>query len=225
MSIVLGASPHDLAVHVKLVWGRGERVTAVTSQDIVGESGSYRRSCALANLTNVAAGDYTIVCSTFESGQTGRFTLRVESTMECELTPVANEDAGRLTLHLPPLYFHDGIDRMLAPLTLSRITRLRIVAQHSCTPARRGAISPLKVSVERGQGPNKSVLATSGGGGFSDSPAGVRVGDIDLTPGLAERGGLWVVVERVGREVWEEVEVVVFSEVAVEVGAWGTGEG
>ena len=34
-----------------------------------------------------------------------------------------------------------------------------------------------------------------------------------------------VVVERVGREVWEEVEVVVFSEVAVEVGAWGTGEG
>lgn len=114
---------------------------------------------------------------------------------------------------------------MLAPLTLSRITRLRIVAQHSCSAAQRGAISPLKVSVERGQGPNKSVLATSGGGGFSDSPAGVRVGDIDLTPGLAERGGLWVVVERVGGERFEEVEVTVLSEVVVQVGAWGTGEG
>lgn len=138
---------------------------------------------------------------------------------------MANEDAGKLTLHLPPLYLRDGIDRMLAPLTLSRITRLRIVAQHSCSAAQRGAISPLKVSVERGQGPNKSVLATSGGGGFSDSPAGVRVGDIDLTPGLAERGGLWVVVERVGGERFEEVEVTVLSEVVVQVGAWGTGEG
>ncbi|KAL5354635.1 cysteine protease [Pseudogymnoascus australis] len=166
MSIVLSASPHDLAVHVKLVWGRGHRVTAVTSQDIVGESGSYRRSCALANLENVAAGDYTIVCSTFESGQTGRFTLRVESTTACSLTPVENEDAGRLTLRLPPLYFLPGVNRMLAPITLARITRLRIVAQHSCPAARRGAISPLKVSVERGQGPNKSVLAMSGGGGL-----------------------------------------------------------
>ncbi|OAF58125.1 cysteine protease [Pseudogymnoascus destructans] len=198
LSLVLAASPPDLAIHVKLVWGRGQRVTSVTSQDIVGESGSYRRGCALANLTNVAAGDYTIVCSTFESGQTGKFTLRIESTTECVVTPVENEDAGRLTLRLPPLYFHEGATRMLAPLSLARITRLRIVAQHACPAAQRGAISPLKVSVERGQGPNKSVLATSGGGGFSDAPAGVRVGDIDLTPGLAEPGGLWVVVERVG---------------------------
>lgn len=226
LSILLESTSQDLAVHVKMVWAGGARATSVTSQNILGDSGDYRRGCGLANLTNVSAGDYTIVCSTFEAGQTGRFTLRVESMIPCEVTPVANEDAGRLSIHLPTLCLRDGIDRMLAPVVVSRLTRLRVVAQHCGSASRKGTRSPLKISLERGQGPNKDILATSTMGNFSDSPTGVRIEDVDLSPDLHDLGGIWLVVERFGRsDAFDEVQVQVLSEASVKVGAWGTGEG
>jgi len=84
----------------------------------------------------------------------------------------------------------------------------------------------LKVSLERGQGPNKSVLDVSAKGEFSDAPMGIRTGDLDLSPGMAGLGGLWIVVERLGGRVGgDDVEVEVLSDSAVSVGLWGTGGG
>ncbi len=229
ITLILETDQEELAVHVKMVWAGGEQVTAVTARDIVGGSGDYRRGCALATLRNVAAGKYTIVCSTFEAGQMGNFTLRVGSMVPCTVRPVLSETAGRLSLRLPVLVFQDGVDRILAPLTTSRLTKLRVVARPG--GAGRFAHSSrsrplLRMCLERGQGPNKSVLDISGNGEFSDAPMGIRTADLDLSPEMGYQGGLWIVVERLGgRSGTDEVEVEVLSDSPVNVGLWGTGDG
>ena len=226
MTLVLETDKEELAVHVKMVWANGERVSAVTSKDILGGSGDYRRGCALASLRTVLPGKYTIVCSTFEAGQTGNFTLRIGSSVPCTVQPVLAEAAGRLSQRLPILIFQDGVDRMLAPLTLTRLTKLRVVARYGRASQMARSRPLLKVSLERGQGPNKSVLDVSAKGEFSDAPMGIRTGDLDLSPGMAGLGGLWIVVERLGGRVGgDDVEVEVLSDSAVSVGLWGTGGG
>jgi len=227
--LILETDREELAVHVKMVWAGGQRVTSLATKDIVGESGDYRRGCALVSLPNVAAGRYTIVCSTFEAGQMGNFTLRIGSMVPCEVKPILVETAGRLSLRLPLLLFSDGIDRMLAPLTTTRITRLRVVAR--CGSGKRAIQTPrsrplLRLSLERSQGPNKAVLDVSGNGEFSDAPMGIRTADLDLSPGMSIPGGYWIVVERLGgRRGFDEVDVEVLSDNPVNVGLWGRGDG
>ncbi|KUJ12683.1 cysteine proteinase [Mollisia scopiformis] len=229
ITLILETDQEELAVHVKMVWADGQRVTAVTSKDIVGGSGDYRRGCALASIQDVAPGNYTIVCSTFEAGQTGNFTLRVGSMVPCVVKAVLAETAGRLSLSLPPIVFQNGLNRMLAPLTAARLTRLRIVARCGgggrLAPSSRSRPS-LKVSLERGQGPNKSILTVSGEGEFSDSPMGIRTPDLDLSPNMSQPGGIWIVLERLGGSNGsDEVAVEVLSDSPVNVGLWGTGDG
>lgn len=224
ITLLLESEKQELAVHVKMVWARGERVTAVTARDILGGSGDYRRGCALATIRNVAAGKYTIVCSTFEAGQTGDFTLRIGAMVPCEVKPILAEEAGRLSLRLPVLVFQDGVDRMLAPLVTTRITRLRIVARCRSGGVRSRPL--LKVSLERGQGPNKTILDVSENGEFSDAPTGIRTADLDVSPGMSHPGGLWVVVERLGgRFSLDHVDVEILSDSPLQVGVWGTGDG
>lgn len=230
LTLLLETDCLDLAVHVTLVWAGGARVTAVTARDIVGSSGEYKRGCALAKIARVPPGVFTIVCSTFESGQTGNFTLRVESMQPCEIKPVAHEAAGRLSHRLPLLVMSAGVDRMLAPVEASRMTRLRVVANHKSKNIRNNSMarSPLRITVERGQGPHKIVLASSGlgGEGFSDAAAGVRTPEVDISPQTGRTGGAWLVVERfAGGEVLDEIEVEVLSDLRVDVGVWGIGNG
>jgi calpain-7 len=226
--LLLETDQPELPVHVKMVWAGGERVTTVTARDILGESGEYRRGFALAEVSNVLAGTYTIICSTFEQGQTGSFTLRVESKLPCEVRPIAGEAAGRLTFRLPRIVMRDGVDRMLAPVAVSRLTSIKVVARHCGVPSHSysRANSPLKVGLEQGQGPNKIILACSCDGEFSNAPTGVRIGDIDVGPQNGGREALWLVVERFGgSQSVDEIEVEVLSEAPIEVGIWGTGDG
>ncbi|KAH8602410.1 hypothetical protein B0O99DRAFT_680535 [Bisporella sp. PMI_857] len=223
ISLLLETDASDLAVHVKMVWGNGERITTVTSKDILGGSGDYRRGCALASLRNVQPGKYTIVCSTFEPGQLGSFTLRIGSSIPCVVRPVPSESAGRLSLQLPRLTFHAPTDRMLAPISANRLTKLRFVAR-SPPPSR----TMLKISIERGQGPNKTILAVSGtpNAEFSDAPMGIRTPDLDIGPDTGRNGGLWLVLERLGgRNGPDEADVEVLSEAPVSIGVWGSGTG
>jgi calpain-7 len=227
--LVLETDQEELAVHVKMVWASGQRVTSLTAKDIVGESGDYRRGCALLSLPNIGPGKYTIVCSTFEAGQMGNFTLRIGSMAPCQVEPVLAETAGRLSLRLPPLVFDEGVDRVLAPLTASRVTRLRVVAR--CGSGRNAIQSSrsrplLRLSLERSQGPNKTILDVSRSGEFSDAPMGVRTAEVDLNPGTSIPGGFWIVVERLGgRHGLDEVDVEVLSDNPVNVGLWGRGDG
>jgi hypothetical protein len=145
----------------------------------------------------------------------------------CKVVPILAETAGRLSLRLPLLIFEEGVDRMLAPLTTSRFTRLRVVVRSGRNAFQSSRSKPLlKVSVERSQGPNKTVLDVSGNGEFSDAPMGIRTPDVDLSPGMSIPGGLWIVVERLGgRHGFDEVEVEVLSDNLVNVGLWGRGDG
>jgi calpain-7 len=224
--LTLETDQEELAVHVQLAWGNGERVTAVTARDIVGGSGDYRRGCALATLHNVAAGKYTIVCSTFEPGQLGNFTLRVDSREPCEVRPIPSELAGRLSLRLPPLIVPDNAERMLAPMTVSRMTRLRIVARSGDGDRFTQSRPLLKISLEMGQGPNKTILDISNRGEFSDAPMGIRTADLDVSPEMSLRGGIWIVVERLGGGTGHDFVIVdVLSDGAVSVDIWGIGDG
>ncbi|KAG9247822.1 hypothetical protein BJ878DRAFT_538905 [Calycina marina] len=218
LNLILETGAPELAVQVKLIWANGQRATNVTAKDIVGSSGEYRRGCALASISNVQAGKYTIVCSTFEAGQLGDFTLRVGSEVPCVVRSIPAETAGRLSLVLQPVIF-ESVDRMLCPLKPNRLTKLRIVGRSKSRPM-------LRISLERGQGPNKEVLEISNGGDFSDAPMGIRIADVDVSFQMAARCGLWIVVERLGgRGAVDEVEVEILSEAPVSVGRWGFGEG
>jgi calpain-7 len=224
LTLFLETPVKDIAVHVSLVWGAGNRVSAVTTRDLLGGSGEYRRGCALVNIPHVAEGTYTIICSTFEAGQTGAFTLRVSAAVSCSIAALPSEDAGRLSLRLPRIVFREGVERMLSPLTAARMTRLRVVARgvQGWTGARRPL---LRVAVERGQGPNKLVLDVSDRGEFNDVPMGVRTVDLDVSPASAVPGGFWIVVERLGGGEGDAVDVEVLSDGPVQVGLWGTGDG
>nr|KMM70327.1 PALB protein [Coccidioides posadasii RMSCC 3488] len=230
VAVLLETDNGDLATHVKIFWSKGERVAEVRLRDIVCDSGDYRRGFALAEADAMTKGTYTIVCSTFAPDQLGKFTLRVSSTHPCEVTPLPREGAGRLLMSSGLGVLSPGIDRILAPITVSRLSRLKLVARRkgSWIGHRTVAPSPILMTLELGQGPYKEILAASGDGDFSDLVTGARIESVDLQPELGLRGGVWLVVERVGGpggQVEDHIEVEILSEERVEIGRWGVGDG
>jgi hypothetical protein len=135
------------------------------------------------------------------------------------------ENAGLLSHHLPSAVFSNDRNRVLAPLHPHRLTRVKIVARsaHDCLN------SPLKLSIELGQGPYKQVLATSATDDqdyIEAGPGGIRTAPVDLRPEDGKLYGFWLVVERLSLRGGEEVvQVEVLSETRIEVGAWGVGSG
>lgn len=225
VSILLECPEAEIASNVKLFWSKGKRIAKVRSRDVIRDSGDYRHGCALAETKNLDRGVYTIVCSTFAPDQLGKFTLWVSSSVRCEVKPLAPEGAGRRTITsglgiLPP-----GIDRMLASLQVPRLTQVKLIARsrQSTIGNRSVAPSPILMTVELGQGPYKQVLATSEEGAHGDAVGGIRIEDFDLQPGLETRGGVWIVIERVGGpggQVEDHYEVEALSEELVEIGEW-----
>lgn len=218
-----------LSVHVKLVWANGNAVTSITVRDIVGDSGEYRKGYAFAEISKVQAGTYTIVCSTFETGQLGTFTLRIGTVSDCTVQRVLPAEAGRLLANVPTASFAPGVNRLLAPLVCHRITRVSVVTRwRQNKPAMmRGTASPLKLAVEYGQGPTKDILVVSGEDEFLEIQSGIRTTDIDIQPSMCDGRGLWVVVHRLGHsgpQNKEEVDVEILSDAPVEVGMWGRGD-
>ena len=89
---------------------------------------------------------------------------------------------------LPP-----GTDRIMAPLSIPRLTRIKFVARsrESTIGNRRVASSPMLMTIERGQGPYKEILASSENGEYSDAISGIRVPDVDIRPEYQQQGGIW----------------------------------
>lgn len=227
VSLLLESTEY-LPAHVKLVWASGNAVTSITVRDIVGDSGEYRKGYAFAEISKVQAGTYTIVCSTFETGQLGTFTLRIGTMSECTVERVLPAEAGRLLANVPRASFAPGVNRLLAPLVCHRITGVSVTTrwrQHK-SATMRGTASPLKLAVEYGQGPTKEILVVSGEDEFLEIQSGIRTKDIDIHPNMCDGRGLWVVVHRLGHsgpQGKEEVEVEILSDAPVEVGMWGRG--
>jgi hypothetical protein len=225
ISILLEMSNLELAVHVKLFWSDGKRVSTVRKRDIITDSGDYRPGCVVAETKNLQPGSYTLVCSTFTPDQLAKFGLWVSSTKQFQVKTLPAETAGRLLVLsdigvLPP-----GTDRIIAPLCVPRLTRIKLVARsrESTIGNRHVASSPMLMTIERGQGPYKEILASSENGEFSDAISGIRVPDVDIRPEYQQQGGVWIAIERIGGpggQVTDHVDVEALGEERVEIGEW-----
>lgn len=139
---------------------------------------------------------------------------------------------------------------MLLPLTFHRTTQAIFVAGLGRARRNRsGAISPtssslFKLSLEQGQGPYKQTIADSSHHDeeYHAISAGLRIDNLRLHRDMqsAEQGGLWLVLERLARgevledhsatasrpeEAVEAIQVEILTELRIDVGAWGTGQG
>jgi len=233
ISLLLETFTEDLSVHVKLLHGHGQRVYSLTSRDIIVDSGEYRRGCALAEFPALEAGSYTIICSTFEVGQRGSFTLTVGTDVDAQLNPIPREGGGRMQTRLADASFRVGIRAVAAPIEPRRLTRLNLKAQHS-TPSNSALASevaspnsPIRLSIELGRGPTRQILISSAGGMYSDAVGGVKTEDVDLKPDQVRRHDMWLVLERIAgvslvNKVEERVCVEFFTDVVdpIAVGVW-----
>jgi calpain-7 len=190
-----------LHVHVKLVHGRGSRVQAVRSKDIVFDSKDYRRGCALAQYAELDAGIYTIICSTFEAGQKGNFTLRVDSTVATQLSILPRQGAGRVRRAWAKATFAGQQRALAASIAPRRLTKFDVFVkqvqqigfQQTAKTGQGLERSMIRVTLEIGTGSQRRILIASSNGEYSDSSAGVRTGEIDLAPEMVD---VWLVIER-----------------------------
>ena len=230
IALLLESPSKDFAIHVKLVWAGGKQIHSITTRDIVGDSGEYRERYAFAEIRKVPAGIYTIVCSAFEQGQLGAFTLRISSMSACVVARVVVDNAGRFVTKARPAEFTPGNDRLLARLVCHRLNRISITARPCVENSRseRSAQSPLKLGLEYGRGPSKQILAVSGNDEYLDSSVGVRTTDVDIQPGMCQGRGVWVVTERLGSfglQKSEYVDVELLSDEPIELGDWHIRDG
>ncbi|KAK4239762.1 hypothetical protein C8A03DRAFT_32126 [Achaetomium macrosporum] len=242
LTCVLSTSARDLPVHVAVLFSASsttsnnnhnnpQRVTAILGRDILCSSTEYHRGCTSASTPLLDAGTYTVLVSTFEPGHTADFTLRLSSSCPLTIKPLpASDAAGRLRTPVPGVFFTPGQSRIRARVGVTRLTRLSALARSTA-----GSASALRVALERGTGPHRTVLAVSGDGEFADASMGLRTGEVDVEPeGVRAMGGLWVVLEQIGsggvgmytsttsgrNGGADGVQVEVLSDGAVHLGGW-----
>jgi calpain-7 len=227
LSLVLSSDNPELPVHVAVLFSNGgQRITAVAGRDILGASVEYQCGRTFTSIAHADRGTYTVVVSTFEPGQTGRFSLRISATVPVTLKPVPADGAGRLRTPAPaPAVFGDGEERLRARVGVGRLTRVNVLARLDLSASNSGGASPaIRVGLEMGTGPHRTVLAVTGEGEFADACRGLRTGEIDLDPEVARRsssGGIWLVVEQIGStRTRQGVQVEVLSDGPVHLGGW-----
>ncbi|KAK4210963.1 calpain-like protease [Rhypophila decipiens] len=206
LSLVLSTDTPNLPIHVAVLYSNGgQRVTSVSGRDILCASAEYTCGCTYASLGSIDAGTYTVVVSTFEPGQLGKFTLRVSADVPPAVKPVLADAAGRLrTAPRELAVFGEGEERIRARLGITRLSRVCVVARSSGGGGGAAPCSAIRVSIELGSGVSRRrVLVVSGEGEFADASLGLRTGEVDVDPEVVRSvggggGELWVVVEQIG---------------------------
>ena len=225
VAILLEDHSQCYLVHIKLVWANGKQIFSIKTRDIVGDSGEYRKGYAFAELQDVQAGVYTIICSTFEQGQLGKFTLRISCMSTCVVHQIPVVMAGRFVTRLQPASVVPRSGYLSAPLTCHRLSRISICARSRAEDSKckriTGAFSQL--SIYNGRPPSKEIVAISRAGESLDDQGGLWIRDVDIEPRLCEGSGFWLVVERVEcslLQMTEYVDVEIFSDFPIKVGDW-----
>lgn len=220
ISILLSTDNHDLHVHVDIVWAGGRRAVTLRTRDLVASSGEYRRGCAVARTPLLDAGVYTVVCSTFEAGQTADFSLLVSSAEPVKLDLVPPSTAGRLRTSLRGLRLSPGEDAHCAALSAAYLTRasvwVRGTIPHDAGPH---STKLLRVAVVHGRGPERTIIASSGDGEYLEPGVALRTPEFDIEPDRIRREGMWLVVDSIGEGICD-VECEIFSDGTVEASAW-----
>ncbi|KAH7055798.1 hypothetical protein B0J12DRAFT_569576 [Macrophomina phaseolina] len=200
LAILLQVPDGSIKSNVVVLHGKGKRMHAVRTRDIVVSSGLYKKHCAFAEVKNVDPGIYTLACSTFEAGQRAEFELRVDSDTPCKLAPIPQEGAGRLLTQLAKACFSPASNRIAAPIVPRKLVRVEIVAKfaraYGSHEAESQMGSPLRVTIEIGRGPDRRILIASADGDYSDAEVGVRTTEVDLRPDMLLQGDMWLVLDR-----------------------------
>ena len=228
--------PSETHVKILVVFSNGSRITRLRPRDVQAHSGDYRRSGTIVE-AELSSGNYTVICSTYDQDQYTNFSLDLYSTETgMPLVQLPADGSGRLSIRSTPAAFVNGTNRLLAPLTVARMSRVTFVARHDSAVAIAPQTSLFKMTLEQGQGPYKEIRASSefDDEEFSSVASGLRVGDLDLHPSMCGpgSGGLWLVLERLpqGQGANEHsghdiLKVEVFTDERFDLGAWGHGEG
>lgn len=234
VSLLLETKTSHVRVRVILMRGEGERVIEANGKAILADSGRYTGQVAYANMQNLKAGTYTIVCSTYEPSQPANFSLQVESVVEHTVKPVQREDAGRITTRLSDASFAPGVRAVASPMVVNRICRAKFKIEyespamdHPLNVIEQHLRSPFRLSVEVGEAPNRSFFMTSGNGQFVNLKKGVTTEDIDLQPPSKRARTMWLVLDRMGGheasnspEERIKVKMIADAEDAIQFGVW-----
>lgn len=230
LAILLTSANHPNPLHAKLALGYGKRLYKLQSRDVITDTGDYRDGCAFAETVDLQPGLYTIICSLFEPGQTGDYTLRVDSTRNIVLKQIPRDGAGLLSTQLSPACFGPDVHKVAAPLIPRRLASYTIVTRFLKATSPRShdlgmlSRSPLRMSLEIGRGPDRKFVMTSERGEYADTPI-VRSESVDLDPTYLNQGDLWLVLDRLSGpggpvEEWYEVEMFVDMPNAYTIGVW-----
>ena len=220
-------------IHVKLTHGQGKRMLSLQNRDIIVDSGEHSSGCAFAEVVDISPGTYTVICSMFEAGKVMDFSLRVDSTVACELKSIPRDGAGFVSTKLANACFNSTVNKIAAPLVPRRLAGVTVIAKFLRIRPPRSlnspeneirSRSPLRVTIELGRGPERIFLACSSNGEYSDA-ASVRTEKADLSPNMLYSGDLWLVLDRLsgpGYAVEELYEVELFADApsAFSVGVW-----
>jgi calpain-7 len=221
LSILLSTDNRDLHVHVDVVWAGGRRALTLRTRDLAASSGEYRRGCALARVPLIDPGVYTLVCSTFEAGQAGDFSLLVSSAEPLELSAVPPNAAGRLRTTLRGLRLSPGEDAHHIALSAAYLTRASVWVRGtvpSDAPPHRST-KLLRAAVVHGRGPARAMVVSSGDGEYQEPGAALRTPEFDIEPDRVRREGMWLVIESIGEGICD-VDCEIFSDGPVETTAW-----
>lgn len=227
---ILLTGQHENPLHVKLALGYGKRIYRLQSRDVLVDSGNHRSGCVFAEIVDLQPGLYTIICSLFEAGQVGDYSLRVDSTSNLVLKQIPRDGAGLLSMKLTPACFGPQVHKIAAAVAPHRLASYTIVARFLKATSPRSsdlgklARSPLRLSVELGRGPERRFLIASEKGEYADS-AIVRSESINIDPMVAKQGDVWLVLDRLSGpggpiEEWYEVEIYTDMPQACSVGVW-----
>ncbi|WWD16725.1 hypothetical protein CI109_101156 [Kwoniella shandongensis] len=84
----------NTAWNAKLLWGKGEQVFDITEGLVRGDTGSYSYGMAYCDMPDMNPGTYTIIVSAFDPGQTGAYSLTLESTAAVTVSQIPAEGSG-----------------------------------------------------------------------------------------------------------------------------------
>ncbi|EHK21023.1 uncharacterized protein TRIVIDRAFT_78188 [Trichoderma virens Gv29-8] len=228
ISTLLSTGNRDVHVHVDLIWARGKRANTVKAKDLVVSSGEYRRGCAIAELAMLEAGDYTLVCSTFEAQQMADFILRIGSMTPITLEPIPADTAGKLRTPISPFTLGGEGQSWRAPISASWVTRafvsIRSLAPLSETLYHDTRSLPavmVRISIMDGPESEPRILAESKGG-LEDSGAIIRTPEFDIAPTSPSHGPRYLIIE----SLWEHRAIQelcgdIFSDSPIQIGDWG----
>ncbi|KAJ8111713.1 hypothetical protein OPT61_g5757 [Boeremia exigua] len=230
LTVLLTSPKHEHPLHIKLALGHGKRIYRLQSRDVLADSGNHRVGAATAEIQDLQPGLYTIICSLFEAGQTGDYTLRIDSSNDVGLKQIPRDGAGLKSMKLAPACFGANMHKIAAPLLPQRLAAYTIVARFLKATSPRSidhgvlARSPLRFSVEQGRGPERKFLIASERGEYADS-ATVRSESVHIDPAIVHRGDLWLVLDRLSGpggpvEEWYDLEIFTDMPEACSVGVW-----